>query len=338
LQSAVTRVKSSRSIVAVARTPTFSPGRVLSSLCTTRFCGEDRLASTFSCRRRRLSGSSATFGRQARPMAAYSFVALCLARSSSVRQISCMVSGSEDRRRPRLATTSSPDSPSSETKPPQAGLDRESHRAAAAAFGVKEVDPSPVDVAASPPRGRILPSLVPDESLRRPLRDAAPTPAESAPPSREPKRMSARTLKGKDQASRLPRNSSFSSDENAPLAARPSTKSRRTSHVQSDDGAGASPRVAPTAPSPVVGESEGLVLSAKAKRSDQTAISRDEVRVKPLPDDQRSAMGTNAPTALPSRADDRSPRGRRRTIIARYVFGDELKPGERWKRRLLASR
>ena len=103
-----------------------------------------------------------------------------------------------------------------------------------------------------------------------------------------------------------------------------STASRRMSRVQSDDGAGASPRVTST-------------VSA-SKRSDQTAISRDDVRAKPLPHDQRSAMGTDSPAALPSRGDDPSSQTRKRTIMARYVFRAELKPGERWKRRLLASR
>ena len=189
---------------------------------------------------------------------------------------------------------------------------------------------------AGDPRGRVLPGLVPDEPLRRPLRDAAPTPADSEPPSRAPKRAAVRTLEGKDQTSRLPRNSSFSSDGNAPLAERSSTKSHRAASVQSDDGAGASPRVAPTVPSQVVG---GLALSAsKPKQGDQTAISRDDVRAKPLPNDQRSAMGTNSPAALPSRADDPSSQTRKRTIMAGHVFGAELKPGARWKRRLLKSR
>ena len=84
----------------------------------------------------------------------------------------------EVRRRPRLAITSNPHVQSSETKSPQAGFDRESHRVAAAAFEARKVDPSPVDVE-SAARGRILPSLVPEESLRRTLRDAAPTAAES---------------------------------------------------------------------------------------------------------------------------------------------------------------
>jgi len=241
----------------------------------------------------------------------------------------------EVRRRPRLAT-SNPDAQSSDTKPPQGAFDRELHRASAAAFGAKKVNPSPTDVASSP-KGRILPSLVPDEPLHRPRRDAALATAESDPPSRAPKRPSVRTSKGKDQTSKLPRNSSFSSDENAPLAERSSTKSRQTFSVKSDEGAGVSPRVATTAQSQVVGNSGGPALSAKAKRRDEIAISCDD-RAKPLPVDQSSATGTDSLAPASSRVDDRSPPGRKRTIMARYVFGDELKPRERWKRRLLTSR
>jgi hypothetical protein len=236
----------------------------------------------------------------------------------------------EVRRRPRLATTSDPDAQSSETRSPRAGFDRESHRIAAAPFEAKEVDQSPVDVAASHPMRRILPSLIADEPSRRPLRDAALTTAESEPPSRAPKR--------RDQASKSPRNSGFSSAESAPLAERLSTASRQTSSVQSDEGAGVSPRVATIAQSQVVGDSGGLALSAKARRRDKLAISCDDDRARPLPNDQRSAIGTDSPATLPSIVDDRSPQSRKRTIMARYVFGDELKPGERWKRRLLTTR
>jgi len=231
----------------------------------------------------------------------------------------------EVRRRPRLAATSIPDAQSSESRSPQAGFDRESDRALAAAFGVKNADPSPTDVASSP-KGRILPSLVPDEPLRRPLRDATLTTAESEPPSRTPKR--------RDEASKSPRNSGLSSAENAPLAERLSTKSRQTSNAQSDEGTGVSPRGATTAQSPVV---SSLPPRAKAKRRDEIAISCDD-RAKPLPVDQSSAIGTDSLAPASSRVDDRSPPGRKRTIMARYVFGDELKPRERWKRRLLTSR
>jgi hypothetical protein len=193
----------------------------------------------------------------------------------------------EVRRRPRLPTTSSPHVQAAETKPPQAAFDRASDRAAAAAFG-GNIDGSPVDVAPSRPKGRILPSLVPDEPRRRLLEDA-PVPApESERPSRAPKRPpSVRALRRATQASKSPRNSSFSPEEHAPSAERPSTNSRRTSSMPSDEGVGITTR----APSQVV--ADGVTLSAKS---------------------------------------------RKRTIMARYVFGSEDKPGGRWKRRLLSSR
>jgi hypothetical protein len=224
-----------------------------------------------------------------------------------------------------------------ETKSPRAEFDRELHRAPAAAFVAKEVDPSPVEVA-SAPTGRILPSLVRDEPSGRTLRDAAPAPAESAPTSRAPRRSSARPSQGKDQPTKLPQNSSASAHEGQPVVEEQLTASRRMSRVQSDEGAGASPRGQKGAPSRVGGGSPDLPLNAKAKRIDKIATSRDDVRAKPLHDDQRSTTRTDSPAAPPSRVDGPSPESRKRTIMARYVFGDALGPGERWKRRLLTSR
>ena len=156
-------------------------------------------------------------------------------------------------------------------------FDRESHRASAAAFAAKKADPSPIDVASSP-KGRILPSLVPDEPLRRHAPRRRTNNTEFDPPSRAPKRPSVRTSKEKDQASNCSRNPRFSSDENAPLAERSSTKSHQTFSVKSDEGAGVSPTVATTAQSQVVGNSGGPALSAKAKRRDKIVISRDNAQ------------------------------------------------------------
>jgi hypothetical protein len=239
----------------------------------------------------------------------------------------------EVRRRSRLATTLSLRAPSSETKSPQAAFDREWHRAPAVGFVAKEVDPSPVEVA-SGPSGRILPSLVRDEPLWRTLRDAAPAPAESAPPSRAPRRPSVRPSQREDQATKLPQNSSVSAHEDQPVAEEQLTASRRMSRVQSDEG-GASPGGQTGAPSHVGGGSPDLALSARAKRSNKIATS---VSAKPLHNDQRSMTRADSPAAPSSRVDGRSPESRKRTILARYVFGDELGPGERWKRRLLTSR
>ena len=196
----------------------------------------------------------------------------------------------EVRRRPRLATTSNQNGISSETQPSKVAFDPEPHRAAAAAFASQQMDGSSV-VAASHPRGRILPSLVPDEPWHRLLDNAPVSAADSEPPLRAPKRPAVRAAKQREQASKSPQSSIFSSDENAPLAERSSTKSLATSSVQLDEGAGATPKDPTRAPSQ--GGSGGLALSGK---------------------------------------------GRKRTILARYVFGDEDKPGERWKRRLVTPR
>jgi hypothetical protein len=239
----------------------------------------------------------------------------------------------EIRRRSKLATTLSPRAPSSEIRSPRAEFDRESNRASAAGFVAKEVAPSPVEVA-PPGTGRILPSLISDEPLRVMLRDAEPTAAESAPISRAPKWPSQR----KEQSTTGSHPSSVSAHENQPVAEEQLTASPRMSRVPSDEGAGASPRGQTRAPSQVGRHSRDLVRGAKAKRIEKVATSRDDGRAKPLHDDQRSMRRADSPTAPGLRVDGQSPGNRKGTIMARYVFGDELKPGERWKRRLIKRR
>jgi hypothetical protein len=198
----------------------------------------------------------------------------------------------EVRRRPRLPITSNPGAHPPQSKAPQAAFDRASHGAAATAFGAKKMDGSLVDVAASRPTGRILPSLIPDEPWNRGLEYAPVSAADSESLSRAPKRLSVRAQG--DQVSKSPGNSSFSCDENAPLAGeRSSTKFHRTPSVQSNEGAGPTPGDPTPAPTQVVADSRGLAPSVK---------------------------------------------DRKRIIMARYVFGDEDKPGERWKRRLFKLR
>jgi hypothetical protein len=166
----------------------------------------------------------------------------------------------EVRRRPRLPITSNPGAQPSQSKAPQAAL---SHGAAATAFGAKKMDGSPVDVAASHPKGRILPSLVPDEPRYRLFEDASVSAADSEPPSRAPKRPSVRAFKRGEQAAKPPQNSSFSSEGNVSSAERPSTKSQRTSRMQSYQGVSAAPREPTRAPSQVAGGSRELAQSSK---------------------------------------------------------------------------
>jgi hypothetical protein len=54
--------------------------------------------------------------------------------------------------------------------------------------------------------------------------------------------------------------------------------------------------------------------------------------------DPGSITRRDASEAPPTAADHVSRPNRKRTIMGRYVFGDELKLGERWKRRLFKRR
>ena len=241
----------------------------------------------------------------------------------------------EVRRRPRLAAASRPTVQSLETKPPPAAFDRESHPAEAAAIGAKKAAQSPVD--ASAPKGRILPSLVADEPLSRLLPDASLSATESAPTSRAPKRSSVRPVKGRTHTFKPRRSSEPLPAESTSMAEQLSAASRQPNSARSDEGIGVLPTDPTTALSQVIASSGGPALRAKAKHQEKIPISRDG-RATPLLNSQRSTTGTNSPATPPSSVDEHSPQSRKRTIMGRYVFDDELKPGARWKQRLLGMR
>ena len=75
-------------------------------------------------------------------------------------------------------------------------------------------------------------------------------------------------------------------------------------------------------------------VDPNAKRQQETQVSFDG-SANPLVKDRQSdtkidIVTTPVPTVV------EPPRQRRqRNIMARYVFGEELRPGERWKRRLI---
>jgi AcrR family transcriptional regulator len=98
-----------------------------------------------------------------------------------------------------------------------------------------------------------------------------------------------------------------------------------------------SPSAPTTAQSQVNGSSGGPALRTKAIQREEIPISRDDGRATPLLS-QWSTTGANSPATPPSSVDERSSQSRKRTIMGRYVFDDELKPGARWKRRLLGTR
>ncbi len=244
----------------------------------------------------------------------------------------------EVRRRPRLATNPSQELRSSETKTRPATFGSESHRLAAVTFGAAGAPNQPSgEGAASPPRGRILPSLVPERSPAAPLQDAFSSAATSDPVPRARKPPSASARNGRDHTSKVSRNLELSPELTAPLADRSLVGSVRAS-LSPSDGTAVSLRVPKATANRVVGNSDDPAQHKKAKRRVQIPSALDASPVPVSAKDQRSITPTDPFGALPTDSADVSQSNRKRTMMGRYVFGDELKPGERWKRRLSKRR
>ncbi len=239
----------------------------------------------------------------------------------------------EVRRRPRLATHSSQDLQLSETKTRPAAFENESHRLAARTFGAaKTPNQSSGDGAASYPKRRILPSLVPEKPPGGQRQDAFLSAGESHPMSHAQKPTSEAPIKGKDHMSASPRNLEASSELTAQLADRSSVGSDRSS-ASSSDGTAVSSGVPKATANDVVADTGGTAPRPMARTRVRVPITLDASPVPVAAKDRGIITRTDALGALPTAVDDVSPPKRKRTIMGRYVFGDELTPGERWKRR-----
>ena len=244
----------------------------------------------------------------------------------------------EVRRRPRLATDSSQDLQLSEAKTRPAAFEHESHRLAARTFGAAKTPNQPSgDGAASYPQRRILPSLVPEEPPGGQPQDAFLSAGAPHPMSHAQKPASAAPMKGKDHMSASPRNLDASSELTAQLADRSSLGSARSS-ASSIDGTAASSGVPTATAIEVVADTGGTAPRPMAEPRVRVPIALDASPVPVAAKDRGFITRTDALGALPTTVDDVSRPKRKRTIMGRYVFGDELKPGERWKRRLSKGR
>jgi hypothetical protein len=101
-----------------------------------------------------------------------------------------------------------------------------------------------------------------------------------------------------------------------------------------------SPRVASGVVQPIdSGRSAAKsAASKKPRRRDDVANTDMSAQSTRLPIDLEPPPVPGARPTIPSGLEDGPSRERRRSIMARYVFGTELKPGERWKQRLRRTR
>jgi hypothetical protein len=113
--------------------------------------------------------------------------------------------------------------------------------------------------------------------------------------------------------------------------------SQQSPQARSND----SPRVASEAMASINSERSSVKSKAgrKPRRRGDLTKTHTSPQTAPLPIDDRPLSTSDTQPAMPSsNLDDGTSRERRRSIMARYVFGAELKPGERWKQRLRRAR
>ncbi len=230
----------------------------------------------------------------------------------------------EVRRRPRLATNSSQGVQLLETKTRPTAFERDSHRLAAATFEVKTPNQPSSDGAASYPTRRILESLVPEKPPAGRLQGELLSAATSNPKSRARKPPLVCARKDKGQTSKAPRTSEISSDLRAQMAERPSVASNQPNGVSASEATTGSSGIPTATANRVVGNSGGPAPHPKAKRRVQIPIALDARPATVSAKDQRSITQTDSLGAPKTRVDEVSRPNRKRTIMGRYVFGDEL--------------
>jgi hypothetical protein len=111
--------------------------------------------------------------------------------------------------------------------------------------------------------------------------------------------------------------------------------SARTSSAGVVDRAPTIPPAHLTAPlaGTAVGDSESAT-TVRVKPSAKPRKSFESHRALPSLENLQPVIAVVAPSSRSSSTSEGLPPVRQRKILGRYVFGDDLKPGERWKRRL----
>jgi hypothetical protein len=180
-----------------------------------------------------------------------------------------------------------------------------------------ETKPPPAPEAPPPrPRGRILPSLADLEPVAPPFEEAAASPRrrrKSSAPTPKPK---TRTRRDADRQI-APSLRSFEAFAVEPRAVGPRWRGATAAEPKQ--------------------KAETASPGAKPKREAATAESlAGPLAARALADAMPAAAAAPSENATAERAGARQARHRR--ILERYVLGAELKPGERWKRRLQKAR
>jgi hypothetical protein len=234
----------------------------------------------------------------------------------------------EVRRQPRRASNSTTNGRLFETAPVRSAFDRDTQRAADAVFESREPEQPLPEAASSAPKGRILPSLVVDDSAARSFREDSRPEYDSGETPGPTRRRSARVQKAAKPVKHR-RNPASPRAEAAPAA------DGLASGPASEAPAGDAVFVSPSRP---LATSNEVAAPASRKAPKKRAKKPGLSSLAAWLNEPEPAIVEAAPPAPPPPAVEVAPKVRKRTIMGRYVFGDEPKPGERWKRLLRNTR
>ncbi len=223
-----------------------------------------------------------------------------------------------------------------QTKLAHSTFGREPRRVASPAPEIRNVDAPAAEPAAPRPSGRILPNLAEIElqnnrPLEAPSSEAAKIPVIKSASERKSRATTDARQVGRPRG----RPKSSAAEIASPMNSAPTPPG--SSSAGRLDEATAIPPSRPFALPASTARSSASATPARvtrpAKPSESVESPRTPASLEALP----PVIGADAPSLQTPSAAGRPSDDRRRKILGRYVFGDDLKPGERWKRRLPKS-
>ena len=209
----------------------------------------------------------------------------------------------------------------------------EPRRVASPAPEIRKVDAPAAEPAAPRPSGRILPNLAEIElQNNRPLE----APSSEAPKIPIIKSAGERKSRATTDARQVghPRGRPKSS---AAEIASPMNSAGSSSAGQLDEATAIPPSRPFALPASTAARNSASATPARATRPAKPSESVESPRTPASLEALQPVIGADAPSLQTPSAAGRPSDDRRRKILGRYVFGDDLKPGERWKRRLPKS-
>ena len=201
----------------------------------------------------------------------------------------------------------------------------------AAASEIRKVEPLAAESAAPPPSGQILPNLAEIELQSNRLIEAVSR--KTTKISLAPRGRKAKPATDAGQVVRPRGRPKFSTGKSAPLtySAPILAESAFAGWLDKPTAIPPSYRFAPLT-SITIGDI-ARPIPARVTRHDKPSKSDESPRTLPSLEALQPEIVTNAPSTQSS-SDTEGSQVRQRKILGRYVFGNDLKPGERWKRRL----